>query len=108
MVGDLAAAVACLEHSRTGPRIDFEQALAKLPASLQPFAEARIAAPLYASPEVAENVVRENVAKLRKMEFEKLKSSTISELEKTRGDVDNEELLLREQHERARKRRGME
>jgi DNA primase len=116
MVGDLAAAIACLERSRSrgdaaaagGTSIDFGQALAKLPASLQPFAEARIAAPLYASPGVAENVVRENVAKLRKMEFEKLKSSTISELEKTRGDVDNEELLLREQHERARKRRGME
>jgi len=137
MQGDLAAAIACLERSRrgtggvaaqpgsagprpAGPRpadpgddapkagIDFGQALAKLPTALQPFAEARIAAPLFATLEVAENVVRENVAKLRKMEFAKLKSSAISELEKTRGDVDQEELLLREQHERARKRRGME
>jgi len=134
MVGDLAAAVACLERSRIGLHaagqnargpglgtgsssdgsapgrvgIDFGQALAKLPETLRPFAEARIAAPLYTSLPAAEAAMGENLAKLRKLEFAKLKSSTISELEKARGDVDQEELLLREQHERARKRRGME
>jgi len=116
MEGDLAAAVACLEQSRLGrhdrdadgPRVDFARALAKLPEALQPFAEARLAAPLYTSLEMAEEILHRNITSLRNMEFAKLKSSTISELEKTRGNVDQEDLLLREQEERARKRRGLE
>jgi len=116
MEGDLAAAVACLEQSRLarfdrdadGPRVDFARALAKLPETLRPFAEARLAAPLYTSLEMAEEILHRNITSLRNMEFAKLKSSTISELEKTRGNVDQEDLLLREQEERARKRRGLE
>lgn len=121
MEGDLAAAVACLEQTRAsgpransahsedeGPRIDFTRALAKLPETLRPFAEARLAAPLYSSIDVAERVLQRNITSLRNMEFAKLKSSTISELEKARGDADEEDRLLRENMERARKRRGME
>lgn len=130
MEGDLAAAVACLEQARAGghspsplarsqfmegqlaegagPHIDFTVALAKLPETLRPFVEARLAAPLYTSIEVAEKVLQRNITSLRNMEFAKLKSSTISELEKARGDADQEDRLLRENMERARKRRGME
>jgi len=109
--GSLSGPAGNLSSSTANPSrrsIDFEAALAKLPESLRPFAEARLAAPLFTSLEVAEEVLRRNVTSLRNMEFAKLKSSTISELERARGDIDQEELLLREQHERARKRRGMD
>ncbi len=118
MQGDLAAVVACLRQARRRPSRDdrhashFElnEALAKIPEAVRPFAEARMAAPLHSTIKTAQVELSGNLKKLQHMEFARLSNSAVNELEKARmtGDFDQELDLLRQQELRARKRRGME
>lgn len=129
MRGDVAAVVACMRgaavrkgavnapaakapstEQREAVGVDMNQALAKMPDTVRPFVEARLAAPLHVDIEHAKLELLDNLKKLQRMEFSRLSASTLSELERARaeGNTQQEDDLLREQQLRARRRRGME
>jgi DNA primase len=106
--GDSALAIAALRQS---PDLasDPEQLLAKLPASIHPFAAARLAAPRHPSMDDATAELLGNVEKLKRLESSRHKSEVIEELARVQasGDFDREMALLGEQARRARERHGL-
>jgi DNA primase len=108
--GPTAAAIAALrqldpEHTARNP----ELLLAKLPASIHPFAAARLAAPRHERVDDARSELLRNVEKLKRLELSRQKSEVMEELERIQssGDFDREVALLREQERRARERHGL-
>ncbi len=108
--GDLAAALAALRQSHGGRNVlDMELALAKMPESIQPFAEQRMAAPRHARMEDAKAELLGNVNKLKRYELSRLTSEALGELEQARrtGDFDQELDLLLQTQLRAKRRHGL-
>jgi DNA primase len=108
--GPTAAAIAALrqldpEHTARNP----ELLLAKLPASIHPFAAARLAAPRHERVDDARSELLRNVEKLKRLELSRQKTEVMEELERIQssGDFDREVALLREQERRARERHGL-
>jgi DNA primase len=106
--GDAALAVAALRHNGALVAVP-EHLLAKLPASIHPFAAARLAAPRHQSANDAEAELLGNVEKLKRLELTRHKSETIEELARMQssGDFDREMALLGEQARRSRERHGL-
>ncbi|MEO6603961.1 MAG: DNA primase, partial [Polyangiaceae bacterium] len=78
--GDVALALAAVRQSRAGNGIDPEQVLAKLSASIHPFALARLAAPRHELLEAARTELLGNIKQLRKLELSSQKSVVLGEL----------------------------
>lgn len=106
--GDVAVAIAAL---RQDPALVSapEHLLAKLPASIHPFAAARLAAPRHQSASDAKAELLGNVEKLKRSELTRHKSETIEELSRMQssGDFDREIALLGAQARRVRERHGL-
>jgi len=106
---DILEAIAALRQSRPNQKgLDLEQLLAKLSASIHPFAAARLAAPLYERLDDARSKLLDNVNKLKRLQL-RCSSSEVEELQRAAasGDFDKEIALLREHERRARKRHGL-
>ncbi len=111
MEGDIAAAVACLRGTVDvdTPRADMHNVVERLPGFLRHFARERLAAPLHEDISVARVELFANLDKLRQMDFTRLSSTTLNEIERARqeGDYDQELELLKELQMRARHKRGL-
>jgi hypothetical protein len=114
MEGDAAAGVACLKMIalQKGGSLDsggLHDALPRLPDRLQPFAAERLAAPKHLDIDTARVELFANLDKLHQMELTRLSSTALGEIERARqeGDYDQELALLKEQEERARRKRGL-
>lgn len=109
--GEVALSVAALRQIyESDPAAATEVVLAKLPASIHPFAASRLAAPRHERIEDAKSELLENLGKLKRLELRRQKNEAVSELERAAqsGDVEQEDALLREQMRRARERHGLE
>jgi DNA primase len=106
--GDVAVAVAAMRQD-TALVSAPEHLLAKLPASIHPFAAARLAAPRHQSATDAKAELLGNVEKLKRSELTRHKSETIEELSRMQssGDFDREMALLGAQAQRVRERHGL-
>jgi DNA primase len=106
--GDAALAIAAMRHF-PALALSPEQLLAKLPATIHPFAAPRLAAPRHQSAEDAKAELLANVEKLKRLELSRHKSEVIEELARVQGsgDFDREMALLGEQARRARGRHGL-
>jgi DNA primase len=73
-----------------------EQVLARVPSSIHAFAAARLALPLYESPEEAGRVLLENIGKLHRLQLIPQKPEVVAELRRVSalGDVAKEDALL--------------
>jgi hypothetical protein len=105
--GDEAIALAALRHrwNRSG-FADPEQVLAKLPATIHPFARARLAAPKHERLEDARTELVGSLIQLEKQEYAREKSFITEELrtaEKT-GDFEQQAALLQQLFEKAAQR----
>jgi DNA primase len=102
---ELAASLAALRQSWTGNGIDAELVLANVPASIHPFALARLAAPQHETLEAARTELLGNIAKLRKLEQKQETSAVLPMLEQAdrQGNVEAQNDLLREKFENARR-----
>src|SRR5690606_26991827 len=83
--------------------------LGRLPDRLRTFGAERLAQPKHLDIDTARVELFANLDKLRHMELTRLSSSALSQIERARleGDYDQELALLKEQEERARKKRGL-
>jgi len=106
--GDVAVAIAAMRQD-LGLVSAPEHLLAKLPASIHPFAAARLAAPRHQSLTDAKAELLGNVEKLKRSELTRHKSETIEELSRMQssGDFDREMALLGAQARRVRERHGL-
>lgn len=110
MMGDLARTVASLRAARTGAALaNFAEALAKMPASVRPFAEARLAAPVYQNLGAAKMEFIVNLRKLESSALSRQVRGAAVELERVRqwGDTSREDELLRAAAEAARRKRDL-
>lgn len=126
MTGDLALTVACLRAARPalpsaaasnalthagdwGPTANFTEALANIPASVRPFAEARLVAPVYQNLGAAKMEFVVNLRKLASTALSRQVRGAAVELERVRqwGDSSREDELLRAAAEAARKKRDL-
>jgi DNA primase len=112
--GDPAAALATLRLAMiqnggilTGTTL--HGVLLRLPDRLRSFGAERLAQPKHLDIDTARVELFANLDKLRHMELTRLSSSALSQIERARleGDYDQELALLKEQEERARKKRGL-
>jgi DNA primase len=105
--GDSAIAFAALRHAwNSAGFADPEQVLAKLPASIHPFARARLAAPVHERLEDAAKELAGSLMQLEKQEYAREKSFVTEELrqsEKT-GDFEQQALLLQQLFDKAAQR----
>jgi DNA primase len=103
--GDPAAAIArvheawedCRSQSAGVQGRQFrEQVLARVPSSIHAFAAARLALPLYDSPEEAGRVLLENIGKLHRLQLKPQKPEVVAELRRVSalGDTAQEDALL--------------
>jgi len=100
-----ATALAALRQCWTGNGIEAELVLANVPPSIHPFALARLAAPQHEQLEHARNELVGNIAKLRKLEQKQATPALLAGLEHASrsGNVEEQENLLREIQEKARR-----
>jgi DNA primase len=111
LTGDCAAAIAALRQVHDAGMLEKpEVVLAKLPASIHPFAASRLAAPKHERLEDARGELVENLEKLKRLELRRQNSEELEDLERAQksGDFEQEMQLLREQMRRARERHGLE
>jgi DNA primase len=105
--GDSAIAFVALRHAwNSAGFADPEQVLAKLPASIHPFARARLAAPVHERLEDAAKELAGSLMQLEKQEYAREKSFVTEELrqsEKT-GDFEQQALLLQQLFDKAAQR----
>jgi hypothetical protein len=104
--GDVALAFAALRQGIQGGRLENpEDVLAKLSPPIHPFALARLAAPRHERLEDARRELVGNVTQLQQLEFKREKSEVTEELEQLQrtGDWEQEQDLLRQQEERAKR-----
>ncbi len=105
--GDSAIAFAALRHawSSTG-FADPEQVLAKLPASIHPFARARLAAPMHERLEDAAKELAGSLIQLEKQEYAREKSFVTEELRQSErtGDFEQQAVLLQQLFDKAAQR----
>ena len=103
--GDVARAVAAVRQTRAGNSIIPEQVLAKLAASIHPFALARLAAPRHETLEAARTELTGNISKLNKLEQKQMTSVVLGELAQAdrQGNVEAQNNLLHEKFENARR-----
>lgn len=102
---DMGLGLAAVRQASNGIAIDSEQLLAQLPASIHPFALARLAAPQHEKLEDARTELLGNVAKLRKLEQKQETSAVLPMLEQAdrQGNIEAQNDLLREKFENARR-----
>ncbi len=105
--GDIALAFAALRQAIGEDRFQNpEDVLAKLPQPIHAFALARLTAPRHERLEDARRELIGNVTQLQQLEFKREQSEVTEELEqvqRTGGDWEQEEDLLRQQNERAKR-----
>jgi DNA primase len=109
--GDVALAFAAVRQAiRQGNLANPEDVLAKLPAPIHPFALARLAAPRHERLEDARVELVDNVKKLQSLELKREKSEVTEELEAAQriGDAKQEDALLQQIYEKARRARERE
>jgi DNA primase len=109
--GDLALAFAALRQAIQGGRLaNPEDVLAKLSPPIHPFALARLAAPRHERLEDAKVELVDNVKKLQSLELKREKSEVTEELEAAQriGDSKQEDALLLQIYEKARRARERE
>lgn len=105
--GDSAIALAALRHAWTTTGFaDPEQVLAKLPASIHPFARARLAAPVHERLEDAATELAGTLMQLEKQEYAREKSFVTEELRQSErtGDFEQQALLLQQLFDKAAQR----
>jgi len=102
---ELAQSLAALRQSWKGNGIEAELVLANVPASIHPFALARLAAPQHETLEAARTELLGNIAKLRKLEQKQETSAVLPMLEQAdrQGNIEAQNDLLREKFENARR-----
>jgi DNA primase len=104
--GEVALAFAALRQAIQGGRLENpEDVLAKLSPPIHSFARARLTAPRHERLEDARRELVGNVTQLRQLEFKREKSEVTAELEQVQrtGDWEQEQDLLRQQEERAKR-----
>jgi DNA primase len=104
--GDAALAFAALRQIiRDGKLDNPEDVLARLPPPIHPFALERLAAPRHERLEDARVELTGNIKKLQSLELTREKSEVTDELERAQrtGDWKQEEELLRQRNERAKR-----
>jgi DNA primase len=109
--GDVALAFAALRHAIQGGRLENpEDVLAKLSPPIHPFALARLAAPRHERLEDAKTELVDNVKKLQSLELKREKSEVTEELEALQrtGDSKQEDVLLQQIFEKARRSKERE
>jgi len=109
--GDVALAFAALRQAIQGGRLENpEDVLAKLSPPIHPFALARLAAPRHERMEDARTELVDNVKKLQSLELKREKSEVTEELEALQriGDPKQEDALLQQIYEKARRARERE
>jgi DNA primase len=109
--GDVALGFAAVRQAiREGRLENPEDVLAKLPAPIHPFALARLAAPRHERLEDARVELVDNVKKLQSLELKREKSEVTEELEALQrvGDAKQEDALLQQIYEKARRARERE
>ncbi|RYZ09542.1 MAG: DNA primase [Myxococcales bacterium] len=109
--GDVALAFAALRQAIQGGRLaNPEDVLAKLSPPIHPFALARLAAPRHERLEDAKVELVDNVKKLQSLELKREKSEVTEELEAAQriGDSKQEDALLLQIYEKARRARERE
>jgi DNA primase len=109
--GDVALAFAALRQTIQGGRLaNPEDVLAKLSPPIHPFALARLAAPRHERLEDAKVELVDNVKKLQSLELKREKSEVTEELEAAQriGDSKQEDALLLQIYEKARRTRERE
>jgi DNA primase len=109
--GDVALAFAALRQAIQGGRLENpEDVLAKLSPPIHPFALARLAAPRHERLEDARVELVDNVKKLQSLELKREKSEVTEELEAAQriGDSKQEDALLLQIYEKARRARERE
>jgi DNA primase len=104
--GDAAAALAALRQAWSSGTTDPETVLAKLAATIHPFARARWAAPQHERLVDAKAELVGNLKKLESLDWSRDKSLAVEELERVErtGDFEQETKLLRERDRLARER----
>jgi DNA primase len=102
---DFALSLSAVRQSIHGNGIDSELVLANVPASIHPFALARLAAPRHETLEAARTELLGNIAKLRKLEQKQETSAVLPMLEQAdrQGNIEAQNDLLREKFENARR-----
>jgi DNA primase len=107
--GDLAGALAALRQAHEAGITDSELMLAKLAATIHPFALARTVAPKHERLVDAKAEFIGNLRKLLSLEWSKERSMKIEELQRAHqlGDVEEEDKILRRFWDKARERRGV-
>jgi len=109
--GEIAMAFAALRQVIQDGRLENPQdVLAKLSAPIHPFALARLAAPRHERLEDARVELVDNVKKLQSLELKREKSEVTEELEAAQriGDSKQEDALLQQIYEKARRARERE
>ncbi len=109
--GDIALGFAALRQAiQDGRLANPEDVLAKLPPPIHPFALARLAAPRHERLEDARVELVDNVKKLQSLELKREKSEVTEELEAAQriGDAKQEDALLQQIYEKARRARERE
>jgi DNA primase len=109
--GEVALAFAALRQAIQGGRLaNPEDVLAKLSPPIHPFALARLAAPRHERLEDARVELVDNVKKLQSLELKREKSEVTEELEAAQriGDSKQEDALLLQIYEKARRARERE
>ncbi|MES1184915.1 MAG: DNA primase [Myxococcales bacterium] len=109
--GDVALAFAALRQAIQGGRLENpEDVLAKLSPPIHPFALARLAAPRHERLEDAKTELVDNVKKLQSLELKREKSEVTEELEALQrtGDSKQEDVLLQQIFEKARRSKERE
>jgi DNA primase len=109
--GDIALAFAAVRQAIQGGRLaNPEDVLAKLTPPIHPFALARLAAPRHERLEDARVELVDNVKKLQSLELKREKSEVTEELEAAQriGDAKQEDALLQQIYEKARRARERE
>lgn len=105
--GDSAIALAALRHAWSSAGFaDPEQVLAKLPASIHPFARARLAAPMHERLEDAAKELAGSLLQLEKQEYAREKSFVTEELRQSErtGDFEQQAVLLQQLFDKAAQR----
>ena len=102
---DFGLALGAVRQAVHGNGIDSELVLANVPASIHPFALARLAAPQHEQLEAARTELLGNIAKLRKLEQKQETSAVLPMLEQAdrQGNIEAQNDLLREKFENARR-----
>jgi len=106
--GPGALAVAALKSSLTEEiTLDTSRFLAQIPPAIQAFARERLAAPLHESDREAKTHLLENVLKLKRLILERETKEIARDVEKARGDSEEETSLMREAWARARQKHNL-